>query len=60
MIRYTEHYALENQYKSIRFDAFSLNNQTNTVYLKKGYKFVGMVSFRKGLFNCYEKEIYPV
>ncbi|PUV26581.1 GNAT family N-acetyltransferase [Sphingobacterium sp. DR205] len=60
MIRYAEQYALENQYKSIRFDAFSLNNQANTVYLKKGYKFVGTVSFRKGIFNCYEKEIYTV
>lgn len=57
MIRYVEQYALENRYKSIRFDAFSLNNQANAVYIKKGYKFVGTVTFRKGLFNCYEKAV---
>ncbi|MCT2409137.1 GNAT family N-acetyltransferase [Chryseobacterium antibioticum] len=57
MIRYAEKYALDSQYRSIRFDAFSLNETANMVYLKKGYELVGTVSFRKGVFNCYEKAI---
>lgn len=57
MIKYAEQYALENNYRSIRLDAFSLNKTANAVYLKKGYEFVGTVIFRKGIFNCYEKLI---
>ncbi|SDK56477.1 Acetyltransferase (GNAT) family protein [Pedobacter sp. ok626] len=57
MIRFAEQYAIEHNYLSIRLDAFSLNETANTVYLKKGYEFVGTVIFRKGLFNCYEKAI---
>lgn len=55
MIRYAEEFTKENKYKSIRFDAFSLNDTANIVYLKKGYELVGKVRFRKGIFNCYEK-----
>lgn len=55
MIRYAEQYAMEHQYLSIRFDAFSLNDTANAVYLKKGYELAGTVHFRKGIFNCYEK-----
>lgn len=57
MIKYAELYALENSYRSIRLDAFSLNEIANAVYLKKEYEFAGTVIFRKGLFNCYEKAI---
>jgi len=57
MIRYAEQYAHAHKYQSIRFDAFSLNERANAVYLKKGYNLVGTVSFRKGVFNCYEKSI---
>ncbi|NJI72192.1 GNAT family N-acetyltransferase [Sphingobacterium kitahiroshimense] len=57
MIRYAEQYAVEHKYQSIRFDAFSLNETANAVYLKKGYHLVGTVNFRKGVFNCYEKAI---
>ena len=57
MISFAEQYALENDYRSIRLDAFSLNETANAVYLKKGYEFVGTVMFRKGVFNCYEKAI---
>ncbi|GEM63574.1 N-acetyltransferase [Sphingobacterium faecium NBRC 15299] len=55
MIKYSEQFALENKYQSIRFDAFSLNETANAVYIKKGYASVGTVLFRKGVFNCYEK-----
>lgn len=57
MILYAEQYAKEHLYHSIRFDAYSLNNTANTVYLKKGYSHVGTVTFRKGVFNCYEKAL---
>ncbi|MGL4581738.1 MAG: GNAT family N-acetyltransferase, partial [Flavobacterium sp.] len=57
MIQYAEQYAQTNKYASIRFDTYSLNNTANAVYLKKGYTLVGTVQFRKGVFNCYEKEI---
>ncbi|MGE8553396.1 MAG: GNAT family N-acetyltransferase [Chryseobacterium jejuense] len=57
MIRYAEEFAAQNQYQSIRFDAFSLNDTANIVYTKKGYKLVGTVRFRKGIFNCYEKAV---
>lgn len=55
MIRFAEEFAIQNQYQSIRFDAFSLNDTANIVYTKKGYELVGTVHFRKGIFNCYEK-----
>ncbi|MBB1138162.1 GNAT family N-acetyltransferase [Myroides sp. WP-1] len=58
MIQYAEEYAKTNKYASIRFDAYSLNNTANAVYLKKGYTLVGIVQFRKGVFNCYEKALY--
>ncbi|MCQ9637305.1 hypothetical protein MP477_20340 [Chryseobacterium sp. WG23] len=55
MIRYAEEFARRNQYPSIRFDAFSMNDTANAVYTKKVYDLVGTVRFRKGIFNCYEK-----
>jgi len=59
MIQYAEEYGKTNKYASIRFDAYSLNNTANAVYLKKGYNtLVGTVQFRKGVFNCYEKALY--
>lgn len=57
MIKCAEQFALENKYQSIRFDAFSLNETANAVYIKNGYVPVGNVLFRKGVFNCYEKAI---
>lgn len=57
MIRYAEEFTKQKEYPSIRFDAFSLNDTANAVYIKKGYELVGTVRFRKGIFNCYEKVI---
>ncbi|MEC4113080.1 GNAT family N-acetyltransferase [Myroides pelagicus] len=57
MIQYAEEYAKTNNYASIRFDAYSRNNTANAVYLKKNYRLVGTVQFRKGVFNCYEKAL---
>lgn len=57
MILFAEQYAKNNNYASIRFDAYSLNTTANAVYTKKGYQLVGTVQFRKGVFNCYEKTL---
>lgn len=57
MILFAEQYAKDNNYASIRFDAYTLNTTANAVYTKKGYQLVGTVQFRKGVFNCYEKEV---
>lgn len=57
MILYAEQYAKEHHYNAIRFDAYSLNATANAIYIKKGYQLVGTVRFRKGIFNCYEKNI---
>lgn len=57
MIAYAEKYATDQNFKSIRFDTFSLNDTANAVYTKKGYNLVGTVDFRKGVFNCYEKAL---
>ncbi|MDM1397749.1 GNAT family N-acetyltransferase [Myroides odoratimimus] len=57
MILFAEQYAKDNNYASIRFDAYTLNTTANAVYTKKGYQLVGTVQFRKGVFNCYEKTL---
>ncbi|MCI1946162.1 GNAT family N-acetyltransferase [Clostridium luticellarii] len=43
--------------KSIRLDAFSLNPIALRLYEKNGYKKVGKINFRKGIFYLYEKGI---
>ena len=43
--------------ETIRLDAFSLNPYALSMYEKIGYKKVGEVNWRKGLFYLYEKKI---
>ncbi|KAA8668132.1 GNAT family N-acetyltransferase [Clostridium sp. HV4-5-A1G] len=43
--------------KSIRLDAFSLNPIALKLYDKNGYKRVGKINLRKGIFYLYEKKI---
>lgn len=43
--------------QSIRLDAFSLNPYALRLYKSLGYRKVGEVNFRKGLFYLFEKEI---
>lgn len=57
MLLFVEEYAKQHKYSSIRFDTFAKNPTANAVYLKKKYRFAGTVTFRKGLFNCFEKKI---
>jgi GNAT superfamily N-acetyltransferase len=52
---FAEEYAKKNNYSSIKLDAFLLNKAALQLYEKLGYTKVGMVTFRKGEFNCYEK-----
>lgn len=61
MIRFAEKYAVENLYKTIRFDAFVDNLISVGIYRKMGYIDSGIVRFRKGDFYCFEKKTvhYP-
>lgn len=42
-------------YRCIRLDAFPRNPAAMRLYPSCGYRFAGRVTFRKGLFNVYEK-----
>ncbi|MDP4088644.1 MAG: GNAT family N-acetyltransferase [Bacillota bacterium] len=56
-IDFAEEYAKRNEYDSIRLDTFIHNLRACRLYEGKGYKKVGIVTFRKGEFYCYEKNI---
>lgn len=60
LLYFAESYAKAFEYDAIRLDAYSLNKTANTLYEKKKYSKVGQVNFRKGIFNCYEKQIQPM
>jgi len=55
LMQFAEKMAKENGYATIRLDAFSGNVKALQFYDKLGYLFVGYVTFRKGLFHCFEK-----
>ncbi|WP_044209980.1 GNAT family N-acetyltransferase [Flammeovirga sp. OC4] len=55
LVRFGEELAINYNLKSLRFDAFTENPVSNILYEKMGYQNLGQVTFRKGLFNCYEK-----
>jgi GNAT superfamily N-acetyltransferase len=57
LMLYAEQYAKENNYCSLRLDAFVKNSFANRLYTKMGYDKPGIIELRKGLFNCYEKRI---
>lgn len=44
-------------YDCIRLDAFPLNPSAIRLYESLGYEKAGEVTFRKGKFNCYEKQL---
>ena len=46
-----------NGYGAIRLDAFSANPRALRLYHGLGYRDAGGVTFRKGLFLCFEKEL---
>ena len=57
LMKYAEKVAKDNEYNSIRLDAFAQNKGACKLYEKNGYKKRGSVFFRKGEFICLEKEI---
>lgn len=57
LMTYAEEYGKESQYESIRLDSFIDNNRACNFYNKLGYAKVGIVSFRKGKFYCFEKKL---
>jgi ribosomal protein S18 acetylase RimI-like enzyme len=57
LLNYTEKYAGQLDFKSIRLDMFSENPRAIAFYKKQGYIKCGVVQFRKGLFVCAEKQL---
>lgn len=55
LVRWAEQFAIQENYRSIRLDAFVQNPAALYLYEKQGYQKIGNVNFRKGLFYCYEK-----
>ncbi len=56
---HAERHARETQFRTLRLDAYTENPGAMALYIKLGYAKAGTVTFRKGLFNCYEKGIFP-
>lgn len=57
LLRFSEQFAINNSYQSIILDAFSGNPAALNLYENNGYLKKGTVTFRKGDFYCYEKNI---
>lgn len=55
LVKYGEEYGKEKGYDAIRLDAFIQNYSACNLYEGLGYRKVGIVTFRKGDFYCYEK-----
>ena len=54
---FAEHYAIDNNYSSIRLDTFSLNKRNQKFYELRGYKRLSDIYFPKQSeypFHCYE------
>ena len=59
LMAFAESFATQHGYPSIRLDCFTQNPISNRLYSRLGYAKVGVVTFRKGRFNCYEKQLRP-
>lgn len=57
LMAFTEDRARELGYDAIRLDAFSENPRALRLYQDLGYHDAGSVTFRKGLFRCFEKRL---
>lgn len=57
LMQYAEDYARQSGYGAVRLDAFTKNPISCKLYETIGYIKVGTVTFRKGLFFCYEKSL---
>lgn len=57
LMEFAENRAVALSRQVIRLDAFSKNPGALRLYEKIGYRLAGTVTFRKGLFHCYEKAL---
>lgn len=57
LMEYVENYAKEHKYRAMRLDTFIENPRAIKFYERLAYQRSGMVTFRKGQFICFEKEI---
>lgn len=55
LLKFSEQFAIDNNQRSIRLDAFSGNPAALNLYENNDYIKKGLVTFRKGDFYCYEK-----
>jgi GNAT superfamily N-acetyltransferase len=55
LMQFAEAYAVRNHYLSIRLDTGTLNVKALALYDALGYRRVGVVSFRPGFFQVFEK-----
>ena len=58
LMGFAEERAREQGYDAIRLDAFSGNPRALRLYHGLGYRDVGYVTFRQGLFRCFEKALH--
>jgi ribosomal protein S18 acetylase RimI-like enzyme len=57
MMRGLEDKARQRGLRSIRLDAFTLNPPALRLYRSLGYRETGLIRLRKGIFQCFEKEL---
>jgi GNAT superfamily N-acetyltransferase len=57
LMRFAERRARELGYDVVRLDAFSKNPAALQLYHGTGYHDAGQVTFRKGVFRCFEKRL---
>ncbi len=57
LMRFAESRARQLGYRALRLDAFTSNPRSLKLYQRLGYRDAGPVTFRKGLFRCFEKDL---
>jgi len=57
LMNFAEKFARENHYDAIRLDAFTQNPAAVALYHSRRYRLAGSVTFRKGSFFCFEKDL---
>lgn len=60
LMDHAEDLARSRGYEAIHLDCFSRNPQALNLYRRRGYREVGTVMLRKGLFHCFEKQLSGV
>lgn len=57
LMDFAEDHGHRHGYGAIRLDAFPQNSAAVRLYTKRNYRLAGTVSFRKGMFYCFEKNL---